>query len=145
MLLPWIKIWLSFIAGILFADGHGEHAEVEEEKRDAYFRNNIADIIVPALRSEVKLCAGVYREEYGRGAVYFGYNAVAHESEYYKGGERKAEQQVDIGKERERIGHKELKLRHAGRLREHVFIYENDAAYARKGKKHGFVNEPRDY
>ena len=58
-----IKIWLSFIADILFANGNGEHAEVEEEKRYAYFRINIADIIVPALRSEVKLRAEVYREE----------------------------------------------------------------------------------
>jgi hypothetical protein len=79
-----LKILLRFIIGILFADGHGENAEVCKENRCAYFSINIADIIVPVLSSEVKLSAEIYGEQNGRGAVYLGYNLIVHKCENYK-------------------------------------------------------------
>ena len=87
-----LKILLKFAIDILFADGHGENAEVEEENRRAYFSINITDIIISALGSEVNFRAEIYGEQNRRGAVYLGYNSIVHKRENYKRDERKAKQ-----------------------------------------------------
>jgi hypothetical protein len=91
-----LKILLKFAIDILFADGHGENAEVEEENRRAYFSINITDIIISALGSEVNLRAEIYGEQNRHGVVHFRYNTVTYKRENYKRDERKAKQQVRI-------------------------------------------------